>query len=144
MANELQLIAAKALPALSGSSVTYNVEKNIYLTTGYTSAAGNTYYRAIRMSNRLVVYYHIGQGYCRTFLNGITLYAFDGTKVRTIAEKYFNCRFFSECDAKQESIRMLTTFMKGQAKMLGTNVNENQLESFSRGLVQETFQRQLG
>ena len=144
MANELQLIAAKALPALSGSSVTYNVEKNIYLTTGYTSAAGNTYYRAIRMSNRLVVYYHIGQGYCRTFLNGITLYAFDGTQIRTIGQKFFSCRFFSEYDAKQQSISMLADFMKGQAKMLGTRVNEDQLESFSRGLIQETFQRQLG
>lgn len=144
MANELQLIAAKALPALSGSSVTYNVEKNIYLTTGYTSAAGNTYYRAIRISNRLVIYYHIGQGYCRTFLNGITLYAFDGTKVRTIAEKSFNCHFFNELDAKQQSISMLTDFMKSQAKMLGANINENQIESFSRGLIQETFQRQLG
>ena len=36
----LQLIAAKALPALSGESLTYNAAKNVYLTLGYTSAAG--------------------------------------------------------------------------------------------------------
>lgn len=73
MNTSLALIAAKALPALSGSSLTYNAEKNVYLTLGYTSAAGNTYYRAIRLSDRLAVYYHIGQGYAHTFLNGITL-----------------------------------------------------------------------
>lgn len=69
----IQLVAAKALPALSGATVTYNAERNVYLTTGYTSQAGNTYFKAIRLSNRLAVYYNIGIGYCRTFLNGITL-----------------------------------------------------------------------
>lgn len=80
MNTSLALIAAKALPALSGSSLTYNAEKNVYLTLGYTSAAGNTYYRAIRLSDRLAVYYHIGQGYAHTFLNGITLFAWNGQK----------------------------------------------------------------
>ena len=61
----LQLIAAKALPALSGESLTYNAAKNVYLTLGYTSAAGNMYYQAVRFSNRLAVYYDIGQGYAR-------------------------------------------------------------------------------
>ena len=32
----IQLVAAKALPALSGATVTYNAERNVYLTTGYT------------------------------------------------------------------------------------------------------------
>ena len=85
---ELALVAAKALPALSGSSLTYNPEKNVYLTLGYTSAAGNTYYRAIRLSKRLAVYYHIGEGYAHTFLNGITLFCWDGQKAKIIAQKF--------------------------------------------------------
>ena len=77
MNTALALVVAKALPALSGSSLTYNPEKNVYLTLGYTSTAGNTYYRAIRFSDRLAVFYHIGEGYAHTFLNGITLFATD-------------------------------------------------------------------
>ena len=80
MSTSLALVAAKALPALSGSSLTYNPEKNVYLTLGYTSAAGNTYYKAIRLSDRLAVYYHIGEGYAHTFLNGITLFAWNGRR----------------------------------------------------------------
>ena len=80
MNTSLALIAAKALPALSGSSLTYNAEKNVYLTLGYTSAAGNTYYRAIRLSDRLAVYYHIGQGYAHTFLNGINAVCMERTE----------------------------------------------------------------
>lgn len=48
----LTRLAEKVLPALSGASVTYNPEKNVYLTLGYTSAAGNTDFKAVRFSDR--------------------------------------------------------------------------------------------
>lgn len=37
----LDLVASKALPTRSGSSVTFNPEKKVYLSHGYTSLAGN-------------------------------------------------------------------------------------------------------
>ena len=64
----LATVAAKALPALSGESLTYNAAKNVFLSQGYTSAAGNMYYKAIRLSNHLIVYYDIGQGYFHSLL----------------------------------------------------------------------------
>ncbi len=103
MNKSLQLIASKSLPALSGESLTYNAAKNVYLTLGYTSAAGNTYFKAIRLSNRLIVYYDIGQGYARTFLNGITLFCWNGPKANIIAQKFWggaNWVDFSEYFAK--------------------------------------------
>lgn len=143
----LALVAEKALPVLSGSKLTYNAEKNVYLTLGYTSAAGNTYFKAIRLSNRIGVYYDIGIGYCRTFLNGITLFAWDGDKAIIIARKnwggYCNYRFFSEENAKMESINMLQNFLAGQMKMLGKWVDERQLHNFASQMIEETRQKQL-
>lgn len=146
MSTSLALVAAKAFPALSGGSLTYNPEKNVYLTLGYTSAAGNTYYRAIRLSNRLAVYYHIGEGYAHTFLNGITLFCWDGQKAKIIAQKFWggcNWRRFSEQFAKEQSIIMLKDFLAGQAKALGTNVSEQQMLSFSREMIEETQHKLL-
>lgn len=146
MSTSLALVAAKALPALSGSSLSYNPEKNVYLTLGYTSAAGNTYYRAIRLSKRLAVYYHIGEGYARTFLNGITLFCWDGQKAKIIAQKFwggYNWRSFSEQFAKEQSIIMLKDFIAGQAKTLGSNISEQQMLSFSREMIEETQRKQL-
>ena len=135
MNTSLALIAAKALPALSGSSLTYNAEKNVYLTLGYTSAAGNTYYRAIRLSDRLAVYY------------GITLFAWNGQKANIIAQKFWggcNWRCFNERSAKEESILMLKDFLKGQAKAMGSMVAESQLLDFSRSMIEATHQKCLG
>lgn len=139
----IQLVAAKALPALSGATVTYNAEKNVYLTTGYTSQTGNTYFKAIRLSNRLAVYYNIGIGYCRTFLNGITLFAFNGTKPELIGQKAFNSHFFSEQDAATQSVLMLKSYLEGQAKLMGATVSERQMLDFSRNLIEETQRKRL-
>lgn len=146
MNTALQAIATKALPSLSGEQVTYNAAKNVFLSQGYTSAAGNMYYKAIRLSNRLVVYYDLGQGYIHTFLNGIKLYAFDGPKTTLIAQKYWggsDWRKFNEYFAKEQSILMLKGFLEGQLKLQGAHVSEQELTSFARGMVEETQRKQL-
>ncbi len=146
MANTaLQAIVAKELPALSGESLTYNVSKNVFLTQGFTSAAGNMYYRAIRLSDRLAVYYDLGQGYAYTFLNGIKLFCWDGNKAKLIAQKYWggsDYRVFNEQFAKEQSIMMLKDYLAGQLKAQGAYVSDQEMLAFSRGMIEET-QRKL-
>ena len=142
----LQTIVAKNLPALSGESLTYNAAKSVFLTMGYTSVAGNMYYKAIRLSNRLMVYYDLGQGYIHTFLNGIKLYCFDGQKANLIAQKYwggYDYRIFSEQFAKEQSIMMLKGFLEGQLKIQGARVSDQELICFARGMIEETQRKQL-
>ena len=129
----LQTIAAKSLPALSGESITYNAAKNIFLTQGYTSVAGNMYYKAIRISDRLAIYYDLGQGYKYTFLNGIKLFCWDGQKAKVIAQKYWggcDYRVFNEQFAKEQSILMLSNFLAGQLKAQGAQVSNQEIFSF--------------
>ena len=149
MTTALTRLAAKALPALSGSSVTYNAEKNVYLTLGYTSPAGNTYFKAVRFSDRLAVHYDIGEGYAYTFLNGITLFAWDGTKAVIIGKKMWggcgNWVCFSERFAMEQTIKMLKNYLEGQAKAIGQTVSEAALLSFSRQMVEDvkTYQKRI-
>ena len=146
MNTALQAIATKALPALSGEQVTYNAVKNVFLSQGYTSAAGNMYYKAIRLSNRLVVYYDLGQGYLHTFLNGIKLYCFDGQKANLIAQKYWggcDYRIFNEQFAKEQSTLMLKNFLEGQMRIQGVHISEQEMYSFARNMIEETQRKQL-
>lgn len=145
----LTRLAAKALPALSGASVTYNLEKNVYLTLGYTSAAGNTYFKAVRFSDRLAVHYDIGEGYAYTFLNGITIFAWDGNQAVIIGKKMWggcgNWVCFSERFAMEQTVQMLKSYLEGQAKAIGQYVSEQQLLSFSRQMVNDvqTYQKRI-
>ena len=142
----LQAIVAKNLPALSGESITYNAAKNIFLTQGYTSVAGNMYYKAIRISDRLAIYYDLGQGYKYTFLNGIKLFCWDGQKAKVIAQKdWGGCdyRVFSEQFAKEQSALMLSNFLAGQLKTQGAQVSNQEIFSFAYNMIEETQRKQL-
>ena len=142
----LQTIVAKSLPALSGESLTYNAAKNVFLTLGYTSPAGNMYYKAVRLSNRLMVYYDLGQGYKYTFLNGIKLFCWDGQKANLIAQKYWggcDYRVFDEHFAKNESILMLSNFLAGQLKAQGRYVSNQEIFSFACNMIEETHHKLL-
>lgn len=148
MNTSLALVAAKALPSLSGSTITYNAEKNLLLTLGYTSMAGNIYYQAIRLSKRLAIYYDIGQAhYGLTFLNGITLYCWDGPKAKIIAKKSWggankSC-LFNETIAKALSIIMLKQYLIGQVKTMGKSVPEDQILYLAQEMVEETHCKQI-
>ncbi len=142
----LQTIVAKNLPALSGESITYDAAKNIFLTQGCTSPAGNMYYKAIRISDRLAVYYDLGQGYKYTFLNGIKLFCWDDHKAKIIAQKYWggcDYRVFNEQFAKEQSILMLSNFLAGQLKAQGAQVSNQEMFSFAYNMVEETQRKQL-
>lgn len=72
MANtSLAKLVNDALPAVSGSSLTYNADRNMFLTPGYTSNSGNIYFQGIHLSNRLAIVFDIGIGYAHSFLNGL-------------------------------------------------------------------------
>ena len=142
----LQTIAIKALPALSGEQVRYYAAKNVFLSQGYTSAAGNMYYKVLRLSNRLIVCYELGQGYIHTFLNGIKLYCFDGHKANLIAQKYWNScdyRIFNERFAKEQSVLMLKGYLAEQLMLNGAHVGEQELANFARCMVEGTQCKQI-
>lgn len=140
--NQLSLVNV-ALPSFSGSRLTYNEKKNIILTEGYTSAAGNTYFQGIRMSDRIVVSYQLGQGYYYLFLNGIRIYAFNGKELQLIAQDFYNCNVFSEESAKQEAVKMVKNYLSNQVALTGKKVEQTMIEDMAASLVNDTQKDQV-
>lgn len=147
MNKDLVRITAEILPTFpKGRGLTYNPEKNVYLTLGYTSAAGNTYFKALRASSRLVVVYHIGKGYIHTFLNGITLLCWNGQEANIIAQKSWGgnkWKSFSEQFAKEQSILMLKDYLTDQVQKLGQQACNSKILSLSREMIEETQFKKL-
>ena len=139
--NQLTLANA-ALPSFSGSKLTYNEKKNILLTEGYTSAAGNTYFQGIRMSDRIVVSYQLGQGYCYLFLNGIRIYAYNGRELQLIAQDFYHCNVFSEYSAKMQAMKLVKNYLSNQATLTGRSVKTEMIEDMALSLVNEVEQNQ--
>lgn len=135
----LTKVVEQALPALSGVHVTYNKQHNIFLSDSYTSAMGNTYYKGIRLSNRIIISYSLGQGYAHTFLNGISIYGFNGRDKKLIATRAFCCNVFSELKAKNICVNMITDYIQGEAKLSNASVSPSEISDFADKLVAEAM-----
>ena len=135
MNTNLSLVVSKALPGLMTKSLTYNPAQNVFLTKGWTSHAGNTYYRDVRGTNGIVIIFDLGQGYAYTFLNGITIVGFGGQQPRVIAKKQWggcgNWIRFNEYKAKQKTIDILSDYLVSEAKQLGQDVTQDEAHCFA-------------
>lgn len=138
MTTSIARLSASALPALSGSHLTYNAAARLWMTGGYTSAAGNFYNKGVRFSERIAIHYDIGNN---TFLNGITLYAWNGNRAVLIGHKEWggrdNYRFYSESFAREQTTIMLKNYLEGAARAAGQYISDSELTSFARRMVEE-------
>lgn len=144
--NRLTLAVKSALPSL-GNEVSYNQVANMFLSAGYTSAAGNTYQEGLRLSKYLAVNFSIGHGWYYSFLNGIRLFIWDGNKPKLVMERLFNCYYWSESAARDEVVSMLKEYLRNSCQTLGLgNPTDDQLQQLSEALADDTINstRQIG
>ncbi len=131
MTQNLQVL----LPALSGSAVTYDAAKNLYLTDRYTSQSGNSYYKAIKDSDRLTVCCDIGEGYSKSFINGVTMYANDGTRKVMIGSRTYgghdNWVWYTDRNVLCICFDILRSYFNSQLKALGKTCSEKEVNDLT-------------
>lgn len=99
---------------LINSTVSYSEIANAFLTTGYTSVAGNTYFNSIRLAEGILIKEDIGVGYAHTFLNGLKIYSIKDKTL--IADKTFHSLRYSPLRVKLEAKKMLMNLLEEIAK----------------------------
>ena len=99
---------------LINANVSYSEAANAFLSTGYTSAAGNTYFNTIRVAEGILIKEDIGNGYARTFLNGLKIYSIKDKTL--LADKSFHTLYYSVSTVKNEAKKMLLAILETAAK----------------------------
>ena len=132
---DFRSIIESVLPSLSAHGLSYNKDRNIFLTEGYTSAAGNTYFQGLRLSDRIIVDYDFGQGYAYLFLNGIRIYGYNGNSKQLIASRSYYSQCFSESFARRECESMVKEYITAEMKLLNAVPDSAQIEAFSHTLI---------
>lgn len=142
--NSKELVISKLstiLPSIANGNATYNDIAKMFLTQGWQSMAGNVYQEGMRLSDKIVVKYNIGHGYCHTFLNGVNIYGFDGTQMRLlVSDNSYNCCYWSEGVVKGETVRLLEKFFEGYCRANGCyDENRQAIREIAAQFVDETI-----
>lgn len=136
----LESLVERALPTNSGI-VRYNSNSQMYETERHVSAAGNAYFRGIKISDRVVLEFCCGDGWYYRFINCIRIYCFNGSDKQLIASQLYSSQVYSEEFCRRECITMLSDYLKSQAELAGGIVDDSTIHDFAKQLIAATNQR---
>ncbi|KXX70808.1 hypothetical protein [Flammeovirga sp. SJP92] len=108
-----------------GSKVTLQESMNLFVGNAYTSNAGNTYFNGLRFTPDIVIKESIGQGHTHTFLNGLKIYAPDGT---LISEENYHCFYYSKDNIRHQAKNILLDALMDTAKRKGIQLLKEQVK----------------
>lgn len=126
------------------SRTNYSQDANAFLSNGFMSGAGNVYFNAVRFGEGIAVKEDVGQGYARTFLNGLRIYSLKDKTL--LADKTFHCHFYSTEDVKNEIRNMILTLMNEAAEYSGLKYDTIQAWNAVTQMINKMFstdQRQM-
>lgn len=139
MRSTLANLVNQALPVVSNSNVSYCADKNMFLTSGYTSGMGHTYFQGIQLSDRVAVVCSIGRGGwgCNPhFLNGVTVYCFDGREKKIIGKwSPIGYAFYSDSLAQRVATELLYDYLKSQVLIQGAFIEDSELKNFAAAQI---------
>ena len=128
----------KILPTFGSPRVqvpVWDEGQKMFLFDNYESASGNRYYKGIRFCDRIVIVEKVGLYHSFTYIDGIELYAFNGTKLELVQKRDYEKVFRSEAFVRSESEAMVRNYVEGVLKIQKSSMSQDQLESYAKSTV---------
>lgn len=114
-------IMINKLGSMLPGKLNFSETANAFLSNGYTSAANNTYFWAIRLAEGLIIKEDVGEGYARTFLNGLRIYSIKDKVL--LADRSYHCNFYSKEKVQSETKKILFELLEEAAEANGFKIN---------------------
>jgi hypothetical protein len=130
-------IIIKNLGSMLPGKLNFSESANAFLSSGYTSAANNTYFNAIRFAEGIIIKEDVGEGYARTFLNGLRIYSIKDKTL--LADRSYHCYFYSREKVQDEAKKILIELLEEAAKANGFEINRYEAGKAIEKLLDSAF-----
>ncbi len=121
----------------------YDDAQKMFISSAYTSAAGHSYYKGLRFTDRIVMIEQIGTYYNWTYIDGVELYAFNGTEKVLIAKKQFEKEFYNMERIKTEVKQMLFDYFRSQILLKNENASEELIEKHAMQTIDSLYENKI-
>ena len=121
----------------------YDEAQKMFISSPYTSAAGHSYYKGLRFTDRIVMIEKIGTYYNWTYIDGVELYAFNGTEKVLIAKKQFEKEFYNMEQIKREVKQMLFDYFRSQILLKNENASEELIEKHAMQTIDSLYENKI-
>lgn len=114
---------------------TWDNGQKMFIFDQHTSESGNLYYRGIRFCDRVVIVEKVGLFHTWTYIDGIELYAFNGTDLELLQKRDYDKVFRNEDFVRKESVSMVKDYLLGAFKSQKAKVSDEEILNHATKLV---------
>lgn len=113
--------------------------QKMFIFDEYQSAQGYRYYRGVRFCDNIVIVEKVGLYHNWTYIDGIELYAFNGTKAELIQKRDFVKVFRSEEFIRQQTMQMLNDYISGVMKAQRISIPQAEIEAKAKAYIDASY-----
>lgn len=135
--SELQLFQKVGI-AQTGN-YNYSEIANSFLSDGYTSSAGNTYFNSIWFVDGLAILADIGQGHTWTFLNGLKIINIKDKQL--IYDEHFHCYRYNKMSMMLTITNQVSRIIVDSAFKQGLKIDPQEVFNKVQNFIREGFMK---
>lgn len=121
----------------------YCDSQKMFISSHYTSATGNMYYKGLRFTDRLVMVEKIGLYKNFSYIDSIEIHAFNGENLVLIGKMDYDKVFYNADRIKDDAQVIISNYLEDSAHLTGALMNTAQANHQATELLQAMYANPL-
>ncbi|MCQ2216351.1 MAG: hypothetical protein MJZ31_10610 [Bacteroidales bacterium] len=121
----------------------WDEEQKMFLCEDYETANGHRYYKGVRFCDRIVIVEKVGLFHNWTYIDGIEIYAFNGTRLELVQKKDYEKEFRNEGFIRKETEAMVSNYFKGVLKAQKSSMPQTELDEKVKMIIDGCYKSYL-
>ena len=121
----------------------YSDSQKMFLSSHYTSAAGNMYYKGLRLSDRIVMVEKVGLYKNFSYIDSVEVYAFDGESKVLVGKVDYDKVFYNVARIKEDTTAIIANSLESSARVVGALPVKDSIERQATQLLEAMYENPL-
>ena len=118
----------------------YSDSQKMFLSSHYTSAAGNMYYKGLRLSDRIVMVEKVGLYKNFSYIDSVEVYAFDGESKVLVGKVDYDKVFYNVALIKKDTTAIIANYLESSARVVGVLPDKDSIERQATQLLEAMYE----
>ena len=136
----------KILPTFGNSRENipvYSDSQKMFMSSHYTSASGNMYFKGLRFTDRLVMVEKVGLYKNFSYIDSIEVYAFDGESKVLIGKMDYEKVFYNAERIKEDTAAIIENYLEDSARITGAQLDDARIKQQAVQLLDAMYENPL-
>lgn len=121
----------------------YSDSQKMFLSSHYTSASGNMYYKGLRLSDRIVMVEKVGLYKNFSYIDSVEVYAFDGDSKVLVGKVDYDKVFYNVARIKEDTTAIIANYLESSARVVGALPDKDSIKHQAVQLLEAMYENPL-